>query len=1311
MDRNEQRNGTGNTSGAKDMNIFDACSSRDDGQYNSTRVVDNEKPEPDKPVSPQEPQWTEEQLQAITERNCSLLVAAAAGAGKTAVLVERIIRKLLDRENPMDIDRMLIVTFTNAAATEMRERISDAISKELDRDPGSENLRRQLSLLNKASITTIHSFCRDVIRNHTEQLGLDPEFRVADDTECALMRLEAMTELFEDQYEQEQPDFIDLLECYGGNRNDQALQDMVMGLYEFIQSSPWPDQWLDEKLKAMEVPEGTDFSTTPWGKVLMASVKLELQGLKQMMDQAVEQLKYAMGLEKYLPVFEDEAAQLDRLIKQTTGTWDDFYEALHAIEFIRLPNAGKNADKDKQTLVKDLRDAVKDAINNKLKKKLVNARSTEIIRDIAALGPVMQCLARLVREFTKRYNDKKKRKAIVDFNDLEHFCLDILAEHTSDGTIPSKIALEYRARFDEIMVDEYQDSNLVQEILIRMISRPEPPNVFMVGDVKQSIYRFRQARPELFMEKYNTFSTVPGNPFRKILLFKNFRSRKSILDAVNFIFRQIMSESAGELDYTEEEALHAGAVYADNPEPDTVAGGPVELHLIQTGETAENEEQESAEPDAVEETETEEEQELPDNIQSEARLVAQRIHQLMLPDEKGRSFQVFDKKKKSYRNVDYRDIVILLRATKNWSEVFVEELAAAGIPVFADTGTGFFKTVEIQVVLSLLAIIDNPLQDIPLLSVLRSPICAFSTNELAEVRLADRKAVLYDALTLLAGKHPVTDGPDSLRTAAKKAAEFTDRLNRWRELAVLMSTDQLLWYLYQDTGYFAMVGAMPAGEQRQANLRILYDRARQFEETSYKGLFNFIHFIDRLKSSRGDMGSAKILGENDNVVRIMSIHKSKGLEFPVVFVSGCGKRFNLMDMNKSVLLHQDLGFGPDLVDYKRRFSKPSALKKAIREKMRVETMSEEMRILYVAMTRAREKLILTGAVRNVEQSVGKWLQVASGPDEKLPAHAMLSGTGFLGWIGPALLHHMPDDENERKQNILFSYAPTGSEYSGKKIADASRWTIRVWTKRDLLADESSVIGEPAEFPGWMGIQGDPSEPSGFFNEVKRRLEWVYAYGKVNKTPAKVTVTELKRQFESDLAEVAPLPSRVPTLVKKPMFLEGEKGLSAAEKGTILHFVIQHLDLKNTDLQAQLESMVQRDLLTEQQAQTVSLGKIRRFLGSDLGKRMLATDKLYREVPFNLEIPCHEIFLDMVEDEYKNETLLLQGIIDCYFEEPDGLVLVDYKTDAVPPEGITEIARRYRVQINYYTQALERLTGKRVKERYLYLFSAEQVLEM
>ncbi|HOM43059.1 MAG TPA: helicase-exonuclease AddAB subunit AddA, partial [Bacillota bacterium] len=802
---------------------------------------------------------------------------------------------------------------------------------------------------------------------------------------------------------------------------------------------------------------------------------------------------------------------------------------------------------------------------------------------------------------TEKYAKKKSRKSVVDFNDLEHFCLEVLTEKKEDGSImPSKTAITYRERFAEILVDEYQDSNLVQETIISMISKgdTDSPSVFMVGDVKQSIYRFRQARPDLFLDKYNTYSMDKGEFCRKILLFKNFRSRSEVVDAVNFLFKQIMSVGVGELDYTDTEALNSGAVFDENNREDMTVGGEAELHLIQTGSREdisafENEGEEGQQ----DEGQGEEDEEMLDNVQCEARLVARRILELMKPDKEGRYFGVFDKEKKEYRRVEYRDIVILLRTTRNWAEVFVDELSMMGIPAFADTGTGFFKTVEVQVVLSLLQIIDNPLQDIPLLSVLRSPIVGFTTDELAELRLVDRKALLFDALKKLAES-------DEGETA-QKASVFLESLQKWREMSLYMSTDRLLWQLYNDTGYYSIVGAMSAGEQRQANLRILFERARQFEETSYKGLFNFINFIDKLKSSRGDMGSAKILGENDNVVRIMSIHKSKGLEFPVVIVAGCGKKFNLQDMNKSVLLHQELGFGPDVVDHKLRLSWPSVAKQAIRERIKAETLSEEMRILYVALTRAREKLIITGAVKNARKAVEKWSDCASVQESKLPAYEVLKGANYLDWIGPAILRH--------KSCSGLRDCVENANFRGMLIDDSSVWGVKIWDKSDVQSSRiSEELGE-SEFVKWLdSLEVAEEEPSELVEETARRLSWSYPYAKASKVPAKVSVTELKRRYNEMLSEDAmAFPEYQPVLVKKPMFLEEKKGLSYAEKGTILHFVMQHLDYSREDIEAQIEDMVARDLLTDQQAQSVDAGKIRRFLKSPLGKRMLASRSINR----------------------------------------------------------------------------------------------------
>jgi ATP-dependent helicase/nuclease subunit A len=1259
--------------------------------------------------------WTKEQWEAISERNRTLLVAAAAGSGKTAVLVQRIIGKITDETHPVDIDRLLVMTFTNAAATEMRSRIADAISAYLEEKPDSPNIRKQLALLGKANISTIHSFCLEVIRNNFHKIDIDPGFRIADETEVKLMKLEALDELFERQYEDENRDFLDLLESYGDNRNDRALQQMALDVYEFIQSCPWPGEWLDEMTRRLEVPPGTDFGETPWGKVILASAELEISGTKDALDHAVGIIRTTPGLEQYMDVYCEDIENVESLLRMLRGSggdkWDRLFERLQQIDFARLPRAGKDADARRQDMVRKSRDNAKQTIR-KLR-EITTGSSGEILEDLRAVYPQIRQLAKLVNEFHGIYTEKKKKKSIVDFNDLEHYSLEILSDISDEGTlVPSSTALEYRKKFEEILVDEYQDSNLVQEAIINMISggEGEGPHVFMVGDVKQSIYRFRQARPELFMTKYNTYPSGKGHPFRKILLAKNFRSRREVIDSVNHLFRRIMSVAAGELDYNDDEALNAGADYPDpwdrdmdkdsdrNADMNTDRNDDykTEILLIETGDkdkdpsssSSEDTENDNYLPDGNSADGQEDEEEFLDNIQYEARLAARRIKELVSPGQAAKRFLVFDKGRKEYRPAEYRDIVILLRTVKNWAEVFTEELSQAGIPVFADTGTGFFKTVEVQVVMSLLSIIDNPLQDIPLLSVLRSPIFLFTEDELAEIRLADRNAPLFYALRKLA---------ESVQgKTAQKAALFLESLEKWRQMSVYMPTDELLWKLYGDTGYYNMVGAMTGGEQRKANLRMLYERARQFEETSYKGLFNFINFVDRIRSSRGDMGSAKMLGENENVVRIMSIHKSKGLEFPVVILAGCGKRFNMQDVSRSILLHQELGFGPDIVDRGLRISWPSAAKRAIQEKLRMESLSEEMRVLYVAMTRAREKLIMTAAVRDVESSAAKWAGVAVSNGERLKEYEVLKGRSFLDWIGP-----------------VFIAGGAGKVFHEPGFDDpGSSWRVKVMEKSDVLEEPQAGGHEVGSIADWMytleTTKGDPD----LEEEVARRLSWQYAYAKISVLPAKVSVTELKRRFNVERTEEADsLPKYIPALMRKPMFLEGKKGLSAVEKGTILHFVMQHLDYHRMDIEAQVEEMTAKDLLTIQQSQSIDITKIRKFFSSPLGKRMLASAGIHREVPFNIEIPCRELFGELGGDSANaDETVLLQGVIDCYFEEPDGIVLLDYKTDRVSEEGTSVIRDRYGLQMEYYARALEMLMGKKVKNKYIYLFHIDKVLE-
>ncbi|MDI6706113.1 MAG: helicase-exonuclease AddAB subunit AddA [Bacillota bacterium] len=1256
-----------------------------------------------------EANWTREQIRAINERGCNLLVAAAAGAGKTAVLVERIIRMITDEQDPVDIDRLLVVTFTNAAATEMKERIGDAIERVLETNPDSKRLQRQYTLLNRASITTIHSFCMEVVKNNFHCVNVDPNFRVADQTEIVLMKMEALAQLFESKYEEEalDEDFIKLVESYGGSKDDRMLQDMVLTLYEFVQSYPWPQKWLREKAEAFNLPIGSDFGETVWAGVLMDSIRQEISGLLESMKSAVHIINNTGGLESYLECFAEEVGMLEGLLNRCGGSWDALYEALSGVEFNRLPRCGKEVDRAAQDLVKSIRDRMKYRIR-KIRDEVVSMPSGRITEDLRYLYPMIRCLSGLVMDFERIYASKKRGKSVLDFNDLEHLCLEILTVIGEDGRVtPSGVAHAYRDRFEEILVDEYQDSNTVQEVILSAVSRKESdrPNVFVVGDVKQSIYRFRQARPELFMEKYNTYSGEDAEKNRKILLYKNFRSRECIIDAVNFIFSQIMSGSVGELDYTEEEALKPGAVY-DSPDDDAVhCGGDTELHIIDLDEDTSiidaeetlGQKNRPLVPLAPEDPETEEaaaddglEAEEPDAVQSEAIIVAKRIKELVNHGDK--RFQVYDKRQRRYRDIEYRDIVVLLRTTKNWAETFMEEFTKQGIPAYADAGTGYFQTVEVQVIMALLQIIDNPMQDIPLLAVLRSPIASFTPDELIDIRLAGRDASLYEALENYAAQE---------EEAAEKARAFLERLDRWRDKSIHMPTDELIWYLYSETGYYSYVGAMPDGTQRQANLRVLFERARDYEETSFKGLFNFINFINKLKSSSGDMGSAKIMGENENVVRIMSIHKSKGLEFPVVIAAGCGKRFNLQDMSRSILLHQDLGFGPDFVDHERRVSYPTAPKQALKYKIKMETLSEEMRILYVAFTRAREKLIITGCVRGIERSVERWAKAVSGADRRLNEFEIAAASCFLDWIGPALLRH-------RDGEPLAKFAPSAFEPSGCRLEDNSRWQVKLWDREDVLVQSTLPDRDEPETAESGGDLFDAGATGGMAEEVERRLGWKYPFEASSRLPVKLSVTELKKRSGVEFSEeYIPAFAVDAPVVRKPSFLEQVRGFSAAERGTILHFVMQHLSLDSVHdaaaIESQIRGMVERELLTEREAASVEVERIARFFRSDLGLRVCAAQIVRREVPFNLELKSTEVYGGLPGEIYDGETILLQGVIDCYFEEKDGLVLIDYKTDFVPEDGSRSIRDKYRIQIEYYSRALELLTGRKVVERYIYLF--------
>ena len=1245
-----------------------------------------------------ETKWTEEQNAAIVTRKCNLLVAAAAGSGKTAVLVERIIRIITDEKNPVDIDKLLVVTFTNAAASEMRERIAAAISKSLEANPNSKILQRQLTLLSRANITTMHSFCLDVIKNHFYTIDLDPSFRIGDDTEGTLLKNEIIDELFEEYYENDDEDFKRLLEAYSGSKDDKELRELILSLYRFSMSGPWPEVWLKDKAEEFNIDTLEDLNNTEWVNILKESIRVEINGFINMYRKAIELINDTDGLEPYLVTFNGDLSYLENVYGTLNEGLEEIYKSLNIIKFERIKTVKKSAVSDENAMetVKAIRDTVKKKIKS-LIEDVFTFTPEEALNGIKNVYPFMKTLSEVTLEFSKRFTEKKRERNILDFNDLEHLCLQILIDKNENGDIiPSKVAEEFREFFDEVLVDEYQDSNNVQETIIDLVSRKnlDNPNVFMVGDVKQSIYRFRQAKPELFLDKYNKYPMTEGKN-RKIQLYKNFRSREEVISGVNFIFKKVMSQVVGELEYTDDEALNLGASFLENNDDNVQVGGEIEVHILDKSGTANIEEIIISEDD---EDKAEEEEDI-DAIVLEAKIVSKRIKEFFSRDE-GKRFKVFDKDTNEYRDVKYKDIVILLRATKNWSEIFLDELGGAGIPIYADTGSGYFESIEIRTIMSLLKIIDNPFQDIPIISVLRSPIAGFTAEELSDLRLLDKDLYFYEVIEKVNNEE--LEANDILRI---KCTNFINKLNKWREKAIYTPIDEFIWYLYMDTAYYGYVGAMPNGTLRQANLKILFQRAKQYESTSFKGLFNFINFINKLRKSSGDMGSAKVLGENEDVVRIMSIHKSKGLEFPIVFTCGMGKQFNLMDLTNPILYHEELGFGPDYVDLQARNAYSTLAKEAIKKRIRLETLSEEMRILYVAFTRAKEKLIITGATRNLEKSINKWVSAASLDQNIVLPSEVLKGKSYLDWIAMALCKHTDGE-------ALREYVGASRDLI---TSDFSTWKVKFWTKNLLIVDKKiEPVDNFKENDLWKKSEEHPVD-----KEIERRLGYKYKFKEGVLLPSNISVSDLKKKdFDSDdgVVRVDIFEEKDPI---KPKFLQEKKGLSAAERGTITHYVMQRLNLSRvstlSDIKKQVDEMVIDKSLTKEEAAVVKTNKIYKFFKSTLGERLLNSYKnnrlVSKELPFFTDLSAYELDSELDKHVYKNEKIRLQGIIDCFFEEDDGIVLLDYKTDYVEDGNEEKIIDRYRSQIKYYKDALEKITEKKVKESYLYLFYLDKEVKV
>lgn len=1218
-----------------------------------------------------EVKWTNEQLQAIQEKNSNILVAAAAGSGKTAVLVERIIHKIIDEQ--MDIDKILVVTFTNAAASEMRERILEAIYKKLEENPENVHLQRQIILLNKASICTIHSFCLDVIHNHFYEIDLPSNFKIADTAEIDLLKQEVLDDLFEQKYTENDKNFIELLENYTNYRGDEALQELVLKIYKFIQSSPFPIKWLQEKLELLKI-EDKDISQTIWGKLIIQTVDDDIQ--ESIMQLEVTKSKMALYPEmtKFYQTISEDIINLQDL--QKYNSWDELYIKLLNFNFSKWP-VDKKVINDLKEDSKEIRDKVKKHIKEKTA-KLLSCSQEQAVKDLKIITPILEKLLNLVTEFTKNFAEKKKEKNCIDFNDIEHFALKILLDENNN---PTEVAKKYKEKFEEIAIDEYQDSNLVQEAILTSISKGN--NIFMVGDVKQSIYKFRQARPELFLQKYDEYKNKEEKAQEdnlKIQLFRNFRSRQNILNITNLVFESIMSKELGDINYNENEYLNYGANY---PEPEEIKNyaGIAELDIIDL--------KEDESITAFEGEEDEEEQERVEDDVLEAKFVANKIQELL-----NSNYMVFDKKQ-GYRKIRPKDIVILLRATSNLSPIYEKELSDLELPVFSDTSGTYLDTVEIQTILSVLKIIDNPLQDIPLVVVLRSSICNFTDNDLITIRLTDRNCNFYEALIKT---RLICDGD-----LKNKIESFLEKLEKWKSISQYMPLDEFIWQIYLDTGYYQYVGLLPNGAMRQANLKTLFEKAKQYEKASFKGLFNFIQFIDKLKKQNGDLASAKLIGENEDVIRIMSIHKSKGLEFPVVFLCNSHKKFNMQDLNDNILLHQDIGFGPTIMDTTRKIKYSSIAKDAIKLKMKQETLSEEQRILYVALTRAKEKLYITGRSKDFTKYVqdkNKVLEMYESENIKLDAKLMKKANSYLDWIMYVYLF------NQGRTITL-----KGESY---KLSDII--TLNVSNKKDLLkALAKEEVVEQIDLKEKIEqILKNKSDEENKKSEqaLKELLEWKYDYIVDTTLPTKSSVTKIKQE-KIKLEEILKGIESEEVEYKKsytPKFMQEDKKISSAEKGTLVHLCIQRLDERKDyelkDIQNMILNLVEKEIITQNEADAIDVNLIYQYTKSQLFEELRKAKEVHKEQPFYINIPAKDV---VSEAENSKKNILVQGIIDLYYiDKNDNLVLIDFKTDYISnePNAKEKILDKYKVQLEIYKTALEQALNRKTSKTALCLVKSE-----
>jgi ATP-dependent helicase/nuclease subunit A len=1152
----------------------------------------------------------------------------------------------------------------------MRERILDAIYKKLEENPESVNLQRQINLLNKANICTIHSFCLDVIRNNFYEIDIPSNFRIGDTTEIEMIKNDVIDEIFEEKYMENDEGFIKLIETYTDYRGDEKLQDIILGIYKYIQSNPFPEKWLEEKIEDFNIDTNEDFSNTIWGKIILQHLKDEINSMVIKLEKIRNDTLKFYELEKFSSVLQEDINNLKSI---NLSNWDIAYENMKSLSWTKWP-VDKKVTIDLKNEAKDIRDSIKKDFS----KILLKYNSKEANLDILKMYDILKEIKKLVIEFSKIFSSKKKEKNIIDFNDIEHFALKILVDENGERT---EIAKKYIDVFEEILIDEYQDSNLVQEKILTSISKGN--NIFMVGDVKQSIYKFRQARPELFLDKYEKYDVKSGLNVKsvgeKIQLFKNFRSRKNVLDITNLVFENIMSKKLGDVEYNEEEYLNFGADYPE-PEENIEYSGIAELNIIDL-----KEKEDDIYKETIEEVNDNDNQERIEDAVLEARFVANKIQEILDSD-----YHVYDRKK-GYRKVKAKDICVLLRATSVLAPIYEKEISEKGISVFSDSSSTYLESMEVQTIMSLLKIIDNPMQDIPLITVLRSNIFSFTDNDLIQIRLCDKKCSFYESM--------IKSRLNVDNILRHKIDMVLEKLKKWKNEEEYTPLNEFIWKLYLETGFYNYVALLPNGNLRQANLKMLFEKAKQYEKVSFKGLFSFINFIDKVKTSSGDMSAAKIVGENDDVVRIMSIHKSKGLEFPIVFLSSTGKKFNMQDLNMPILIHQDIGFGIQYIDSEKKIEYPTLTKEAIKIKSREETISEEMRVLYVALTRAKEKLIITGMSKDIDKelkSKEKMLEIFNKEnlEEKLNFNLVGKYSSYLDW-----LELVYEYNKKREIDNIIKLKIYNKDELISKLSNDSVEEINLIEKIKDDIEKAENINE-----------ADKIERAKNKEEILTKLKWKYKYERKSKIPTKTSVTKLKEielenlsyDIEDIINNVRDNKNGIKTnkeyalLSDKPKFMEETESLNSAQKGTIMHLCVQLLDESKNysfdDLKEFIQDLTNRNIISKQEADSVNIHTLYKYTKSELWNDLREAREIHKEEAFYINVDAGTIF----DDAEEGENILVQGIIDLYYIDKEGkVILVDYKTDYVPDGDVSKLEEKYKVQLELYKEALEQALERKV----------------